>query len=82
MMVHKSWNGALQAISPFMVGETEILLIPNQLNGSPPSVMMIARHRGRAISSHLSPADMRRLGKHLQAAADEAEALARFHSGQ
>ena len=81
MMVHKSCNRTLQAISPFRVGETEILLIPNQLNGSAPSVLMIARYRGRTISSHLSPTDMRRFGAYLQAAADEADSLTRFQSG-
>lgn len=82
MMVHESCNRALQAISPFTVGETEILLIPNQLNESAPSVLVIARYRGRTISGHLSPGDMRRFGAYLHAAADEAEALTELPPGQ
>lgn len=74
-MLHKSCNRNLRALSPFTVGETQILLVPNELNGSEPSVLVVARYRGRTISSQLPPADMRQFAEYLQAAADEAEAL-------
>lgn len=82
MILHESCNKSLQAMSPFTVGETEILLIPNQLNRCPPSVLVMARYRGRTMSIHLSPGDVRRFGAYLQAVADEAEALTRFQTGQ
>lgn len=82
MILHENCNRTLQAMSPFTVGETEILLIPNQINGSAPSVLVMARYRGRTISSHLSPGDMRRFGAYLQTVADEAEALTVFPPSQ
>jgi len=69
-------------LSPFTVGDTEFLLVPNQREGSEVNVMLITQRGGEAISSQLPLSRARELARLLQAAADEAEQMAGYDTQQ
>ena len=76
MTSDKDNHDKLRALTPFTIGEAEILLVPNKLNGAEPTVLLIARHQASTISNQLTLAEMRQLAGYLNVVADEAEALA------
>ncbi len=66
----------LGALTPFNIGGTEILLVPSEIDGTEPTVLVVARHGTFRIADHVTPAQMRRLAACLLVAVDEAETLA------
>lgn len=68
-------SAEVAGLSPFSLGETEVLLVPNQVGGAEPSVLFVAQHQLFRIAKRLTPAQIRRLAAYLLVAAEEADAF-------
>lgn len=76
MTPHDHNDSNLSALLPFAIGDAEILLIPNQREGSGAGVMLITRSQGVTISNQIPLVRARQFAAYLQTAADEAEEMA------
>lgn len=77
MTIENHHNSTCSALSPFIIGDMEFLLVPNQRAGSEVNVMLITQRRGDITSNQLPLDRIRELAGLFNEAADAAEEMAR-----